>query len=114
MTDELKPCPICGGEAQLEDYRDGGGIGFAVHCQTFTCQTCGPADLGVSGAIEQWNTRPIEDELLAALEQLTLILRVKMYGLQDWMPDPMPDDEALEMAFAAIAKAKPQPTEDAG
>jgi hypothetical protein len=60
---KLKPCPICGGEAQLEDYRDGGGNGYAVHCQTFTCQTCGPVDLGISGAIEQWNSRPLEDAL---------------------------------------------------
>lgn len=83
--DTLKPCPICGGEAQLEDYRDGGGNGFAVHCQTFTCQTCGPIDLGVSGAIEQWNNRPLEERLLNELN--TALNALRSYQYDNGSPD---------------------------
>jgi hypothetical protein len=61
MTDTLKPCPLCGGEAQLEDYRDGGSNGYGVFCQTFTCQTCGPTTLNALDAINLWNTRPGEE-----------------------------------------------------
>jgi hypothetical protein len=67
---QIKLCPICGGESELEDYRDGGGNGYAVHCQTFTCQTCGPTDLGTYGAISMWNERPLESQQAARILQL--------------------------------------------
>jgi hypothetical protein len=70
MNGELKACPICGGEALLEDYRDGGGVGFAVHCQNFTCQTCGPTDLHEAHAINAWNERLIENGLRRRIAEL--------------------------------------------
>jgi hypothetical protein len=75
MTDTLKPCPLCGGEAQLEDYRDGGSNGYGVFCQTFTCQTCGPTTLNALDAINLWNTRPVEDALQAEIARLRAALR---------------------------------------
>ena len=36
MSEELRPCPFCGGEARLETY---GGTACAVVCQTCGCGT---------------------------------------------------------------------------
>ena len=36
MSEELKPCPFCGGEARFETY---GGTACAVVCQTCGCGT---------------------------------------------------------------------------
>lgn len=36
MSEELKPCPFCGGEALFETY---GGTACAVVCQTCGCGT---------------------------------------------------------------------------
>ena len=58
--DKLKLCPFCGGTPFIT--RDD-----IWHYAT--CPDCGATsqeDLGDSGAIENWNTRPIEDDLLAA------------------------------------------------
>jgi Lar family restriction alleviation protein len=63
MSDELKPCPFCGG-APAE-------IIFPEECNgnhLVRCTACGLAVDGahsVAEAVRRWNTRPIEDELRA-------------------------------------------------
>ena len=53
MSEELKPCPFCGGEAELREE------GFVVHCAT-GC-TAQVNDDYRDCAIAAWNTRtPIE------------------------------------------------------
>lgn len=58
MSDELKACPFCGKEAHF----------IAGNAE---CKYCGGTCLSINGsknnAIEQWNTRPIEDGLRAEL-----------------------------------------------
>ena len=51
---ELKPCPFCGGEAEL----------CYSEVDTF-CRKC-----NVIQETEMWNTRPIEDELRARIAEL--------------------------------------------
>lgn len=54
MSDELKPCPFCGGEAKCE-IQDGEMFYFVE------CVDCGNATCGwvyESRAIEKWNARP--------------------------------------------------------
>jgi Lar family restriction alleviation protein len=68
----LKPCPFCGYAAILDDS-----------CSDFTvlCSCCGASprhsDLGEDQtkrlAIKAWNTRPIEDELVEALQRIVII-----------------------------------------
>ena len=63
MSEELRPCPFCGEEPVQS--------GNFVACGNENCPTCDnywtdPQIL----TIEQWNTRPIEDELRAEIERL--------------------------------------------
>lgn len=61
MSEELKPCPFCGGEAVLEDKSGTRSPPFSVRCAAFPgigkchCELW-PQDT-VEEAIEQWNTR---------------------------------------------------------
>ena len=55
MNDELKPCPFCGGEAEIEEC---GGM-WAVECTEY--ETCG-CELNMAfgskaEAVAAWNTR---------------------------------------------------------
>ena len=64
----LKPCPFCGEGANLgvtEEFRDDC---YTVKC--YMCGACGGTSNSKFKAIENWNHRPLEDELVAALEGL--------------------------------------------
>ncbi len=69
--DELKACPFCGKNNGKIMYSDSRNWKW-VHCDK--CGADGPADLGESGAIEHWNTRPIEDDLRHQLDIATRAL----------------------------------------
>ena len=60
MTDKLKPCPFCGGEAILEIFR---GLKHPSYC--IYCSKCGIETLpskGKKGIINAWNRRANNDE----------------------------------------------------
>lgn len=50
---ELKPCPFCGGEAQV--HKNGGNLFFRILC--FTCWTSTGNYHTKKEAIEAWNIR---------------------------------------------------------
>jgi Lar family restriction alleviation protein len=51
---ELKACPFCGGEAELDDLGDPNDDSF-VHCTR--CDVQQIANYGAAKASERWNTR---------------------------------------------------------
>ena len=54
----MKPCPFCGGKNVLStELQD--GLPFIAYCQC-----------GAENEAENWNTRPIEDELRARIAEL--------------------------------------------
>ena len=61
MMDELKPCPFCGGEAEIETFYPSSpmrllGWKYAyVECQVCGCRS--GVKIGVDEAIETWNRR---------------------------------------------------------
>lgn len=69
MTDRLKPCPFCGGDAKLEINREMGGTQYQV-----LCTNC-PTTVGrhwfwkKEDAIKAWNTRKPMDRIVEALEE---------------------------------------------
>lgn len=66
MSDELKPCPFCGGQHLSTTS--------ALNVHWITCIKCSissaaPNHFGQDGLSVAWNTRPIEDELRKQLEE---------------------------------------------
>lgn len=73
---ELKPCPFCGGKAEIEI----GKIGAVKDWYYVGCQSC-------TGSSENpdWNTRPVEDSLRAENEKLRgLIGELVEDAMQGW------------------------------
>lgn len=79
MSDELKPCSFCG-EAELVCYQGNKAIGtpnalywYKIVCMKCFCQT-GERSERLTDVrkllAEDWNTRPIEDELRARVKEL--------------------------------------------
>ncbi len=58
MSEELKPCPFCGGEAELcQGYDEDGTELCSIHCGTCGMETIRD-DRKPAEAITAWNTRP--------------------------------------------------------
>ena len=74
---ELKPCPFCGGEAEL----------CYSEVDTF-CRKC-----NVMQETELWNTRPIEDALNKRIAELE--------AAQRWIPvsERLPEKQKLTIGF---------------
>ncbi len=72
MSDDLKPCPFCGGKAELQKVLIGDS--YIIQCVGRTTPLCAdlpsPIISGKNVAITAWNTRPAEDALMAELEQV--------------------------------------------
>ena len=64
MTEELKRCPFCGGEAKCIEYY---GLYHVVCCD---CYTTGRDCPSIETACKAWNARPIENELHKKIEKL--------------------------------------------
>ena len=64
MTEELKRCPFCGGEAKCIEYY---GLYHVVCCD---CYTTGRDCPSIETACKAWNSRPIENELHKKIEKL--------------------------------------------
>ena len=84
MFDDPKPCPFCGGKAPIivKDVQypntPNARTWYAIECNA--CDAIGDWDLGESGAIEKWNTRPIEDALRTENERL----RAEVIDQKQW------------------------------
>ena len=68
FINKILPCPYCGSKSVREGCDTPDGKWHYVECDD--CHATSKADLGVSGAIENWNTRPIEDALREQLDKL--------------------------------------------
>ena len=76
MTENLKRCPFCGGEASLVDGSDSG-----VFAGCSNCCSCTEFFKTKNEALKAWNSRPLEDELhgkIGKLERENHILRLDL------------------------------------
>ena len=64
MTDKIKPCPFCGGEADAEWHHGYWGV---------RCNNCNAEVIadGMNDAIELWNTRKPMDSIVEQLKERT-------------------------------------------
>ena len=79
MTDKLKPCPFCGGEAkewvEFESYQDTYGCYDERNLHHCGCTRCGvvfSAYWDIDFPIRAWNTRKPMDKIVGELEALKL------------------------------------------
>jgi len=63
---ELKPCPFCGGMPKVNDWTLKGITDKRCFCDNEKC----PVYLSKTIAIDDWNTRPIEDALNKRIAEL--------------------------------------------
>ena len=62
MSDKLKPCPFCGGEAELVEHNEG-LVFYFVRCKNENC-FAGAADVrhfSKETLVEAWNRRANDD-----------------------------------------------------
>ena len=71
MTDELKPCPFCGGEAEVRKFTE---TKFFVQCFFVQCKSCliGTTFKSEHEAVKVWNRR------------YTVLFRVKQV-IKQWL-----------------------------
>lgn len=64
MSNELKPCPFCGGKDLKKEVIDGiEGMIYRVSCPHCANTMPMTVDTSMEEAIRIWNTRPVEDKL---------------------------------------------------
>lgn len=107
MSEELKPCPFCGGEAEIwrahpENPPRKAWIACMSRCAVMTKEHDTDA-----AAIAAWNTRASEPEMAEALEGLldAIAVHVSSEGRRSWalkVNTPV----AYDAARAALAKAR--------
>ena len=83
MSDELKPCPFCGG---APDMLDAMSESWAL-CTS--CHASGPARNRPVAAAKAWNTSATEDALRAQLGEVVALLRKLRvnHPTKSWGPD---------------------------
>ena len=100
--DVLQPCPFCGGDAQVNTWTMHGITESRCFCPNSDC----PNSVRTV-ALEQWNTRPIEDalnkriaELEAESERFTVHSRIKRQD-DKWIPvsERLPEKQKLTIGF---------------
>lgn len=72
MSQELKPCPLCAGEAEFNSIGSGSSQGW-IQCKA--CKLATPLFPFVTAAERAWNTRPT-DALQASHEELMNVMNM--------------------------------------
>ena len=96
MTEELKRCPFCGGEAKCIEFY---GLYHVICCN---CHIAGKDCPRRESAVSAWNTRPIEDELVEKIGKL----KAKKKRLREALEvilDEAQKDEPCIMAIKVVA-----------
>jgi len=83
MSEELRPCPFCGEMPKVNNWTLKGITDKRCFCDNENC----PVYLSKTIAIDDWNTRPIEDALTARIAELELRLDVYNSNMYDVVVD---------------------------
>ena len=96
MTENLKRCPFCGGEAKCIEYY---GLYHVVCCD---CYTTGRDCTSIETACKAWNSRPIENELNEKIEKLEAENKRLREALESIL-DAAQKDEPCILAIKVVA-----------
>ena len=96
MTENLKRCPFCGGEAKCIEYY---GLYHVVCCD---CYTTGRDCPSIETACKAWNSRPIENELTGRIEELEAE-NARLREALESILDEAKKDEPCIMAIKVVA-----------
>ena len=89
MTEKLKTCPFCGGEAKCIEFY---GLYHVICCN---CHIAGKDCSTRESAVSAWNNRPIEDARAAEIKRLREALEVII--------DEAQKDEPCILAIKVVA-----------
>lgn len=83
MSEELKPCPFCGGKAELTKFDDDS---WDVVCDNENCNRVVMTTLTHTKerAIELWNNRPFPWHTGTPIEEGLYICKVSVKGADPW------------------------------
>ena len=100
MTEELKPCPFCGGEAKCIEFY---GLYHVICCN---CYIAGKDCSIRESAVSAWNNRPIEelkdDENKRLREALEFYANIDVYEYYDKYESTAIQNEGGQKAREAL------------
>ena len=100
MTEELKRCPFCGGEAKCIEFY---GLYHVICCN---CHIAGKDCLTRESAVSAWNSRPIEelkdDENKRLREALEFYANIDVYEYYDKYESTAIQNEGGQKAREAL------------
>ena len=96
MTENLKRCPFCGGEAKCIEYY---GLYHVVCCD---CYTTGRDCPSIETACKAWNSRPIENELHKKIEKLEMENKRLREALEVILDEAQKDEPCI-LAIKVVA-----------
>lgn len=108
MSEQLKPCPFCGGAGRevIRFYEEGAAT--SIRCQT--CKVVTAPFLHIPEAYTAWNTRPGEDKLQERVDALEWFLEVDEFCESLHYDDLSDDGEdelyAIHLAARAAVEGK--------
>lgn len=102
---ELKPCPFCGGEAELMD----GSIICFVHCDSCKTTGCTFVSECASQAVAAWNTRATDTELTRLKRQVEVLREAHIQTSHNLACERYVREHSENALAAADRIAKEQP-----
>ena len=109
---KLKPCPFCGGEAEIIDD----AMGTISRCRCCGAEN-GNGVYGTEGhklAVKDWNCRPIEDHLIKQIDLLEQEVKTLRAALETILDASQQDDPCVAgirvVAYTALKKGKDDET----
>jgi hypothetical protein len=101
MTEELKPCPFCGGEAKIGSFK-GSKENWAVWCES-CCIPCSEK-YTIEETIKTWNTRV--QPAVPSVEEIERELNHTWYKFWHRMVDIPPTIKEQATAIHALMKGE--------
>lgn len=98
---ELKPCPFCGGAAEVVEADEAGEGAYAVQCRTRGCEASSAVMFALKEDVTdqlaaKWNRRAADDELRG---QLTSAFVAGCCAVLTWTNSGMPQDDLDEAGY---------------